>query len=184
MAENKNSSIQNDVMILSDEIFNFCREYTEQYDKKGVVVVIYTLMNHLLDEDNASIVDKLKRIPIAYHSQILRIVTNKYAIMVVQTGDVPYSQESMTIHDTLLAESQNFADTLHRIPSPFEMFYLVINSLLADYTANGNHIQNNVELSLVRMFNSPGTQARVMIDYLSDFDKKYDAELKKGVFNG
>lgn len=179
----KMASIQNSVFTLGEEILEFCKEYSAE-KKNGMIVNIWALMSHLRKKDSEEmeeLTDSIKEVPIAYHSQALRVVAFRYAVEDLKLTDRKVVNKSiLRMRDVFVSETENFVNVTHRIPSPFEIIYLVFNHIFMQIQRQEK--KNNLMSLFMVMLNNREMQNQVLLSYLADFDDKYSKELLKGVF--
>lgn len=178
----RTSQIQNNVFILSDKLYTFCKQHGAA-EKQGMLNNIYVFMTHLTDkndENMTEIANLIKETPIAYHAQALRVLNGKYAFGVLHVKDPKINKGVIRTKDLLMNETKNFNDVTNRIPSPFEVIYLTFNHVITEFQKSTG---NKEDLTLfIAMMNDAKMQWQVLSEYLDAFDAKYREELMKGIF--
>lgn len=136
------------------------------------------------DQPNEQLKDLLQKIgkglrdlPMFYHSQLFRSVINEFYGTVYDTMETAdKTAETISMRDSLLADTRHFIEVTKHIPSPFEIIYLYIEAIIDQNRQSTEEIATaqNI-LSYVNL------QKRVLLDYIDSYDNAYKDQLKQGV---
>lgn len=178
MAENKASEYQQNVFKWGDAVLAYCKQ--NESKGQGVLIILYGLMTHFSDKGNPQIDEIVKEtsgLPIAFHTQAIRVFNSKYSVSVLHINGGKMNNDIVAAKDLLMEESKNFNKATNRIPSPLEVIYLTVNHIVA-------HPEDNAKerTLFLRLMGDTKAQRLVVEKYVDAFEEKYRDDLMKGIY--
>lgn len=191
MAKVNYSELQNRVLHLSDLIDDFVDAVEQDMREKNMtntqcILSIYMLGNYLnnIDPESSSplVIDiskDLKGLQIYYHIELLRsFISRYYGTRFDTTETAPISAASLGFKDLLMRESQNFLNITKLVPSPLEIIYLCVGSILSQLQHGASELTQAEVENGRQVISSAKEQKRSLLDYLEAFEKAYGDQLK------
>ncbi|MEO5289160.1 hypothetical protein [Limosilactobacillus allomucosae] len=191
MAKVNYSELQNRVLHLSDLIDDFVDAVEQDMREKNMtntqcILSIYMLGNYLnnIDPESSSplVIDiskDLKGLQIYYHIELLRsFISRYYGTRFDTTETAPISAASLGFKDLLMRESQNFLNITKLVPSPLEIIYLCVGSILSQLQHGASELTQAEVENGRQVISSAKEQKRALLDYLEAFEKAYGDQLK------
>ena len=122
---------------LTDNLIDYGKQLSMNFDKNqfSSLISIYSLMTEL--DSNKDIEDNLVKtikkqfqvLPSFYHVQVCRLFITRFnAEIEPEITAIPLDSTSVEIEDQLLGICDDFDIYLHKIPSIFEVLYLLVKS--------------------------------------------------------
>lgn len=168
---------------LTDNLIDYGKQLSMNFDKNqfSSLISIYSLMTEL--DSNKDIEDNLVKtikkqfqiLPSFYHVQVCRLFITRFNAEITA---IPLDSTSVEIEDQLLGICDDFDIYLHKIPSIFEVLYLLVKS--GSDENESNDLRKKVNLLLTNR----NLQAKVLLDFCDKYQAKYSEKLKRGVFPG
>ncbi len=191
MAKVNYSELQNRVLHLSDLMDDFVDAVEQDMREKNMtntqcILSIYMLGNYLnnIDPESSSplVIDiskDLKGLQIYYHIELLRsFISRYYGTRFDTTETAPISAASLGFKDLLMRESQNFLNITKLVPSPLEIIYLCVGSILSQLQHGASELTQAEVENGRQVISSAKEQKRALLDYLEAFEKAYGDQLK------
>ncbi|MFR0595382.1 hypothetical protein [Limosilactobacillus mucosae] len=191
MAKVNYSEVQNRVLHLSDLMDDFVDAVEQDMREKNMtntqcILSIYMLGNYLnnIDSESSSplvidIAKDLKGLQIYYHIELLRsFISRYYGTRFDTTETAPISAASLGFKDLLMRESQNFLNITKLVPSPLEIIYLCVGSILSQLQHGASELTQAEVENGRQVISSAREQKRALLDYLEAFEKAYGDQLK------
>ncbi|MDC2829116.1 hypothetical protein PO250_02035 [Limosilactobacillus mucosae] len=191
MAKVNYSEVQNRVLHLSDLMDDFVDAVEQDMREKNMtntqcILSIYMLGNYLnnIDSESSSplvidIAKDLKGLQIYYHIELLRsFISRYYGTRFDTTETAPISAASLGFKDLLMRESQNFLNITKLVPSPLEIIYLCVGSILSQLQHGASELTQAEVENGRQVISSAKEQKRALLDYLEAFEKAYGDQLK------
>ena len=156
-----------------------------QHERPNILELVY-IFETMINDDGANTEDKVvneiannfKILPIYYHIQIMRQLINRYYDEVFDDIEaIKPTVDTLDIRDALMDETDHCRKIFGRIPSPFEMLYLYIDTMSDDHCTASPEEQHDFRM----MIGSEAMQQRVLLDYVDTYEKKYGEALHQEV---
>lgn len=172
---------------LTDNLIDYGKQLSRNFDKNqfSSLISIYSLMTELDSnkdiEDN--LVNAIKKqfqiLPSFYHVQVCRLFITRFnAEIEPEITVIPLDSTSVEIEDQLMGICDDFDNYLHKIPSIFEVLYLLVKS------GSDENESNNLRKKVNLLLTNRNLQAKVLTDFCDKYQAKYSEKLKRGVFPG